>query len=111
LLPDNLRGVPTQPYPLYEALCEVALLALLWVGRDALPRIPGVRFLIAALGYAGIRFGLTYLRQETIVAWGLQEAQLVALVTGVAALALAFARLHTRPAGYATISGEPNVNR
>jgi phosphatidylglycerol:prolipoprotein diacylglycerol transferase len=87
LLPDNLRGVPTHPYPLYETICEVVLLALLWLERDRLKKVPGLRFLVGALGYAAIRFGLTYLRQETVLFAGLQEAQVVALVTAIAALA------------------------
>jgi uncharacterized membrane-anchored protein YhcB (DUF1043 family) len=41
---------------------------------------------VMAVGYAIIRFGLTYYRQEAIVAYGLQEAQVIALVTGVLAL-------------------------
>jgi phosphatidylglycerol---prolipoprotein diacylglyceryl transferase len=95
LLPDTLRGVPTHPYPLYEAVCEVILLALLWLGRDSLARVPGLRFLTGAVGYAVIRFGLTFLRQETIVAWGLQEAQFIAVVTGGVALVLLVVRLHS----------------
>lgn len=93
MLPDNLRGIPTHPYPLYEALCEVVLLGLLWLGRDRLARVPGLQFLLAAVGYAVIRFGLTYLRQETVVAFGLEEAQLIAVVTGIAAVALLAFRL------------------
>jgi phosphatidylglycerol:prolipoprotein diacylglycerol transferase len=85
--------VPTHPYPLYEALCEVILLGLLWVGRDTLARVPGLRFLTGAMGYAVIRFGLTYLRQETVIVWGLQEAQVIALVTGMLATALLAIRL------------------
>lgn len=73
--------MPTQPYPLYEALCEVVLLAVLWLGRERLAKVPGLRFLTGAFGYAIIRFGLTFLRQETVLFWGLQEAQVVALAT------------------------------
>jgi len=85
LLPDNLRGVPTQAYPLYEIAAEAVLLALLWRFRDRL-RAPGRTFVAGALGYAAIRFGLTFLREETIVVGGLQEAQVVALVTVAATL-------------------------
>ena len=83
-----MRGVPTHPYPLYEALCEVILLGLLWLSRDSLARIPGLRFLTGAVGYAMIRFGLTFLRQETVLFWGLQEAQVIALATGLVAVML-----------------------
>ena len=40
------------------------------------------------MGYAIIRFGLTYFRQETVIIWGLQEAQVIALVTGLLAAVL-----------------------
>jgi len=86
LLPADLKGVPTYAYPAYEILAEIVLLAVLWLLRKHLR--PGFTFLIAALGYAFIRFGLTYLRQETVIAFGLQEAQVIALLTGIAAIAV-----------------------
>ncbi len=89
LLPADLLGVPTYAYPLYEIGGEVILLAILWMARGYLLARPGLTFLVGAIGYAAIRFGLTYFRQETIVVAGLQEAQVVALITGaIAALAL-----------------------
>jgi phosphatidylglycerol:prolipoprotein diacylglycerol transferase len=97
LLPDDLRGVPTQPYPLYEILCEIVLLGILYLAREPLARVPGLRFLVAAIGYAVIRFGLTFFREETVVAFGLQEAQVIALVTGAICLALLGWRLARAP--------------
>jgi phosphatidylglycerol---prolipoprotein diacylglyceryl transferase len=103
LLPENLRGVPTHPYPLYEALCEIILLGLLWLGREPLARVPRLRFLTGALGYAVIRFSLTFLRQETVIVWGLQEAQIIAVATGLVALALLAIRLQPLLRGYSDI--------
>ncbi len=91
LLPRQLLGVPTHPYPIYEIAAVALLLGLLWMGRKRL-RAPGEIFLVAAVGYAVIRFGLTFFRQESVILWGLQEAQLVALGTGIVAIALLFAR-------------------
>lgn len=88
LIPAPLLGVPTHAYPIYEIAAEVALLALLWVLRRQLAALPGQTFLVAAIGYALIRFGLTFFRQETIILWGLQEAQVIALITGALALVL-----------------------
>jgi phosphatidylglycerol:prolipoprotein diacylglycerol transferase len=88
LLPNNLRGVPTYAYPLYEIGCEALLLVGLWLFRDKLKDRPGLTFLAGAIGYAAIRFGLTFYRQEALVLWGLQEAQLIAVATGVLALGL-----------------------
>lgn len=77
--------VPTHPYPLYE-MASVALLALALVlaRRRGWLRRPGDAFLWAGLGYALLRFGLTFLREGTVVVLGLQEAQVVALLTGAA---------------------------
>lgn len=87
LLPPDLLGVPTHPYPLYEIAAVLVLLAGLHLARGRLAA-PGETFMAAALGYAVIRFGLSFVRQETVLLWGLQEAQLVALVTTLVVLAL-----------------------
>jgi len=97
LLPADLKGVPTYAYPVYEIAAEVLLLAVLWLLRDRLKARPGLSFLVMSVGYAIIRFGLTFYRQETIVAWGLQEAQVIALITGVLALAVLVWRALRRP--------------
>jgi prolipoprotein diacylglyceryltransferase len=73
------------------------LLLGLWLARGRL-RQPGARFLVAALGYAVIRVGLSFMRQEAIVAWGLQEAQLIALAAGLVALGLLLTRTRTHRA-------------
>lgn len=93
LLPASLKGVPTYAYPVYEILAEVVLLGLLWVFRERLRERTGLMFLVGAIGYAVIRFGLTYYRQETVIVWGLQEAQVIAVVTGVVALGVLIWRL------------------
>jgi phosphatidylglycerol---prolipoprotein diacylglyceryl transferase len=86
LLPPELLGVPTHPYPLYEAAADLTLLGVLLLVRRRAPLgLPGRVFLLAAVGYGAIRFTLTFLRQEPVVLWGLQEAQVLALVTGLAA--------------------------
>jgi phosphatidylglycerol:prolipoprotein diacylglycerol transferase len=85
MLPDALRGVPTHPYPIYEILWDFFLLGLLLVlRRHPLPH--GLLFSIYAVGYSLGRFSLSFLRQEAVVLWGLQQAQLVALVLLLAAM-------------------------
>ena len=86
LLPAELRGVPTYAYPIYEMAAEIVLLAILWLLRERLKARPGLTFLVMAIGYAVIRFGLTFYRQEAVLLWGLQEAQVIALVTGLLAV-------------------------
>jgi phosphatidylglycerol---prolipoprotein diacylglyceryl transferase len=98
LLPSELLGVPTHPYPLYEIAGVAIVLALVWLAVRRGSR-PGTTFLLATIGYALLRFTLTFVRQEPIVFLGLQEAQVVALLTGGIALAiLASRRLGARPA-------------
>ncbi|MBI2872555.1 MAG: prolipoprotein diacylglyceryl transferase [Chloroflexi bacterium] len=93
MLPDSLRGIPTHPYPLYEILWGMALLGLLlYLRRRSLPS--GVLFLTYVGVYALGRFGLTFVRQEAVVLWGLQQAQVVALVV-LALAAAGAARLVT----------------
>ncbi|MBI2324944.1 MAG: prolipoprotein diacylglyceryl transferase [Chloroflexi bacterium] len=98
LLPRDLLGVPTHPYPLYEMGAVLALgLALVALRRRRLGS--GVLFLWAALGYAAIRFSLSFFRQETVVAFALQEAQLVALATAALAALFLGWRTLARPVG------------
>ena len=91
LVPRGLLGVPTHPYPLYEILAVLVLLGVLARLRPRLGR-PGDLFIVAALGYAAIRFFLTFFRQETVVAAGLQEAQVIAVLIVLVMGAVAVAR-------------------
>jgi len=79
-IPPELLGVPTQPYPLYDLALNLAIFALLWRLR-ARPWPAGTLFLIYLTLYAASRFALTFVRQERIWFWGLQEAQIIALLT------------------------------
>lgn len=87
LLPPDLLGVPTHPYPLYEIVACMALLGILWLARDRIQQ-PGTTFLLTTIGYGVIRFSLSFVRQEAVIVLGLQEAQIVAVVTGVIALGI-----------------------
>jgi phosphatidylglycerol---prolipoprotein diacylglyceryl transferase len=91
LLPPELLGVPTHPYPLYEIVAVAVLLGVLWIMRRRSDR-PGTAFLITTIGYGLIRFGLTFVRQESVIVFGLQEAQIVALVTSIVAVGFLVAR-------------------
>lgn len=85
LVHAGLLGVPTHPYPLYEVAGCLLVLGALWAGHRWLAA-PGRLFLASALGYSAVRFVLAVFRDENIVAFGLQQAQLVALLTAAAAL-------------------------
>lgn len=78
MVPPDLFGVPTHPYPIYEMLWNGLLLFFVLKNRNFFRR-EGLLFL-AYLAYYGLgRFMLTFIRQEKIWFWGLQEAQVVAI--------------------------------
>ena len=76
-----------QPAALYELLFNVAFFAVLWSLRHRLPR-SGMLFAIYLVGYSLGQFALFFLRTEPLVALGLKQAQLTALVVLVPSLAL-----------------------
>lgn len=88
MIPSTLKGIATHPYPVYEVLWNLALLGLLLFLRKR-DLSAGMLFSIYVAGYAVGRFTLTFVRQEAVWFWGLQEAQVVSLLAFVLALALA----------------------
>ena len=85
LIPAQLLNVPTSPYPIYDAIMNVAILFVIW--RLSKLRLPaGAEFAAFAAIYAVGRFFITYLRQENVWFWGLQEAQVISLLALVASL-------------------------
>jgi phosphatidylglycerol:prolipoprotein diacylglycerol transferase len=81
------RGVPVHLAVGYEMILDLLLCALLvWLyGRLR----PGISFWIFFAGYSVTRLIVGFFRQDTIVAWGLGQAQLIGVLTlPVCALAL-----------------------
>ena len=78
-------GVAFQPTFFYEMLLALTIFGVLWSVRRRL-RVDGQLFALYLGLYALGKFALTFLRLETIWLWGLQEAQLVAIGTLVAAI-------------------------
>lgn len=78
LVPVDLFGVPTHPYPVYEMLWNLAGLTLALRLRRYL-KTDGLLFLSYLSFYAIGRFILTFVRQESVWLWGLQEAQVIAI--------------------------------
>lgn len=97
-IPADLFGVPTHPYPVYEMLWNGLVLLIIWqVGKRF--KLEGATFLSYLSLYALGRFVLTFVRQETIIMFGLQQAQMVALAVLVGALVgwgLLLSRSHSR---------------
>ena len=78
MIPADLLGIPTHPYPVYDMLWNGLALALILKYRNRFSQ-NGVVFLTYAAVYALGRFILSFVRLENIWFWDLQEAQVVAL--------------------------------
>ncbi|MGD0353550.1 MAG: prolipoprotein diacylglyceryl transferase [Dehalococcoidia bacterium] len=89
LIPANLLGVPTHPYPVYEIVWNAISLAVI-LRLERYFKTDGLVFLSYLSLYSVGRFALTFVRQEKVLFWGLQQAQLLAIVALIASLALFF---------------------
>jgi phosphatidylglycerol:prolipoprotein diacylglycerol transferase len=89
LIPANLLGVPTHPYPVYEIVWNAISLAVI-LRLERYFKTDGLVFLSYLSLYSVGRFALTYVRQEKVMFWGLQQAQVLAIAVLIASLALFF---------------------
>jgi phosphatidylglycerol:prolipoprotein diacylglycerol transferase len=87
MIPAELMGMPTHPYPVYEMLWNGALLIGLWLWRKR-AKPDGVIFATYVGLYALGRFVLTFVRNEREVLLGLQQAQVIALGAMAGAVSL-----------------------
>ncbi len=86
-IPGSLFGMPTHPYPVYEIIWNaIALLVILRLGRHF--KKHGLVFLSYLSLYSLGRFVLTFVRQENITLWGLQQAQVAAIAILIASVAM-----------------------
>jgi phosphatidylglycerol:prolipoprotein diacylglycerol transferase len=89
LIPANLLGVPTHPYPIYEMVWNaISLVVILRLERHF--KTDGLAFLSYLSLYSVGRFALTFIRQEKVVFLGLQQAQVLAIAVLLASLSLFF---------------------
>jgi phosphatidylglycerol:prolipoprotein diacylglycerol transferase len=96
MIPIDLVGIPTHPYPVYDMLWNVMTLCLVLKFRKSINQ-NGILFLLYLTAYAIGRFILTFVRQENIMFWNLQEAQVVSIAIFAAAVAtIAFMILKNR---------------
>ncbi|OGO19448.1 MAG: prolipoprotein diacylglyceryl transferase [Chloroflexi bacterium RBG_16_50_9] len=86
MVPAGLLGVPVHPYPVYDQLWNLVGLAIALKLRRHL-KTDGLLFLIYLSIYAVGRFVFTFVRQEKIWFWGLQEAQVIAIAIFLASVA------------------------
>ncbi len=87
-IPGDLLGVPTHPYPVYEMIWNGLVLLFILRLRHQL-KLDGLLFVSYLSLYSLGRLVLSFVRQENVWFWGLQEAQVIAiaiLMLSVAAL-------------------------
>ncbi|OGO21617.1 MAG: prolipoprotein diacylglyceryl transferase [Chloroflexi bacterium RBG_16_50_9] len=87
MVPAGLLGVPLHPYPVYDQLWNLIGLAIALKLRHHL-KTDGLLFLSYLSIYAVGRFIFTFVRQEKIWFWGLQEAQVIAVAIILVSLAV-----------------------
>ncbi|MEK7682332.1 MAG: prolipoprotein diacylglyceryl transferase [Chloroflexota bacterium] len=85
MVPPDLLGVPTHPYPVYEILWNSVVLGVVWILRSRVKR-EGILFLTYVSLYAVGRFALSFVRREVIWFGGLQEAQVMSVIVLIAAV-------------------------
>jgi phosphatidylglycerol---prolipoprotein diacylglyceryl transferase len=78
MVPSGLIGVPVHPYPIYDQLWNLLGLAIALKLRRHL-KTDGLLFFSYLSLYAVGRFVLSFVRQENVWFWGLQEAQVIAV--------------------------------
>lgn len=97
LVPADLFGQPTHPYPVYEQIWNGLTLLIVWqLGRRF--KKDGLVFWSYVSFYSLGRFLLTFVRQEIITAWSLQQAQIIALLAFAAAVTAIIYLARKRPA-------------
>jgi phosphatidylglycerol:prolipoprotein diacylglycerol transferase len=95
-------GVYYTPTQVYEIIMNLSIFAILWqLRRKKLP--DGALFLIYLLLYAGLRFLVTFWSSYQIVAFGLNQAQLISL----AALIIGLPWLVSIMRGYQAVRSLP----
>lgn len=100
------RTIAYQPAAVYELFFNVALFAILWTVRGRL-RKPGLLFALYLTCYSVGQFLLFFLRDNEVVAFGLKQAQLTAVVALAVALALWWWRLRQGAPGTETTALNP----
>ncbi len=93
----NGVGVSVQPVIAYEMIWNMVSLLVIWKLRNRL-RPDGMLFALYLTLYSVGRFGVTFLREDRIWAFGMQEAHYIALLTLAIAVPLLLIKARPIPA-------------
>ena len=99
----NGLGVPVQPVIAYEIMWNMAALLVIWKLRDRI-KPDGMLFALYLALYSVGRFLITFLREDNLWAFGLQEAHYIAIVVLVITVPLLI--IKARPATAAQIDAD-----
>ena len=94
----NGIGVSVQPVIAYEMIWNMVSLFVIWKLRNRL-RPDGMLFALYLALYSLGRFGVTFLREDRIWAFGMQEAHYIALLVLVITVPLLLIKARPIPAG------------
>ena len=94
----NGIGVSVQPVIAYEMIWNMASLFIIWKLRNRL-RPDGMLFALYLALYSIGRFGITFLREDSVWALGMQEAHYIALLVLVIVVPLLLIKARPIPAG------------
>jgi prolipoprotein diacylglyceryltransferase len=104
-------GVYYAPMPIYEILMNLGILAVLWRLRRQ-KRLPdGVLFLVYLILYSAIRFVITFWSSYRVVAFGLNQSQLISLVALVIGIPWLVVLLRRNRVGAGQEHGRPHSAR
>ena len=107
MLPARLFGIPTHPYPVYDMIWNASTLGVILWGSRYLKQ-EGFTFLTFLSFYSVGRIVLSFVRQENIIFWGLQQAQVVAIfVLTFSVIAMVYLR-HKRSLEKTALIMEPH---
>jgi phosphatidylglycerol:prolipoprotein diacylglycerol transferase len=100
---DITESLAQHPAVGYELVGDLAIFGLLLFVLPRIVKREGMVFFAWAFLYAAMRFGLSFLRDDNLVLWGLRMAQVIALAVMIAVpIAVAFVLTYARrPAGRA----------
>jgi len=104
-------GVYYAPMPIYEIAMNLGILAVLWRLRRH-KRLPdGVLFLVYLILYSAIRFVITFWSSYRVIAFGLNQSQLISLVALVIGIPWLVVLLRRNRVGAGQEHGRPHLAR